>query len=90
MLRFALLRVLGAIPTLLTVIVAAFLLVHAAPGGPFASERVLTPEVERNLNEYYHLDEPLQQQLQTWHQLPHIQVPTVPKIPIVLITILIQ
>jgi oligopeptide transport system permease protein len=35
LLRYALLRLLGAIPTLLLVIVLAFLMVHAAPGGPF-------------------------------------------------------
>ncbi len=55
-------RLLGAIPTLLLVIVLSFLLVHAAPGGPFDEERVLPPEVERNILEYYHLDEPLPQQ----------------------------
>ena len=54
MLRFALLRVLGAIPTLLLVIVAAFLLVRAAPGGPFDAERVLPPDIESNIERYYH------------------------------------
>lgn len=62
MLRFALLRVLGAIPTLLLVIVAAFLLVRAAPGGPFDAERVLPPDIESNIERYYHFDEPLTQQ----------------------------
>lgn len=62
MLRFALLRILGAIPTLLVVIGVAFMLVHAAPGGPFDSERVLLPEVEQNILRAYHLDEPLPQQ----------------------------
>ena len=62
MLRFALLRILGAIPTLFVVIAAAFLLVHAAPGGPFDSERVLPPEIEKNIRAAYHLDEPLPQQ----------------------------
>ena len=38
MLRFALLRILSAIPTLFLVIVLAFMLVHAAPGGPFDAE----------------------------------------------------
>ena len=33
--RFALFRLLAAIPTLFLVIVIAFLMVHAAPGGPF-------------------------------------------------------
>ncbi len=59
MLRYALLRLLGAIPTLFFIIVLAFLMVHAAPGGPFDSERVLPPEIEANIKAYYHLDEPL-------------------------------
>ncbi len=62
MLRFALLRILSAIPTLLFVILTAFLLVHAAPGGPFDAERVLPPEIEANIERTYHLDEPLPQQ----------------------------
>ena len=59
MLRYALLRLLGAIPTLLLVIVLAFLMVHAAPGGPFDDERTLPPEIEANIARAYHLDEPL-------------------------------
>ncbi len=62
MLRYALLRLLGAIPTLLLVIVLAFLMVHAAPGGPFDDERVLPPEIEANIARAYQLDEPLPQQ----------------------------
>ncbi len=62
MLRFALLRFLWAIPTLLLVIVVAFLMVHAAPGGPFDAERALPPEIEANIAKRYHLDEPLVQQ----------------------------
>lgn len=63
MLRYTLLRVSGAIPTLLLVIVLAFLMVHAAPGGPFDAERVLPAEVKANIEKAYHLDEPLPQQL---------------------------
>jgi oligopeptide transport system permease protein len=66
MLRFALLRILGAIPTLLLVIVAAFLLVHSAPGGPFDAERVLPADIEQNVKQYYHLDEPLTQQFERY------------------------
>ena len=54
---------LGAIPTLLLVIVLAFLMVHAAPGGPFDDERVLPADVEANIARAYHLDEPLPKQL---------------------------
>jgi len=62
LLRYTLLRVLGAIPTLLLVIVLAFMMVHAAPGGPFDGERVLPPEIEANIAKKYHLDEALHQQ----------------------------
>ena len=66
MLRYALLRLLGAIPTLLLVIVLAFLMVHAAPGGPFDAERVLPPEVEANIKHHYNLDAPLHEQFITY------------------------
>ena len=62
MLRYALKRILGAIPTLLLVIAIAFLMVHAAPGGPFDSARALPPEIEANVRQAYNLDEPLPQQ----------------------------
>jgi oligopeptide transport system permease protein len=61
-LRYALVRIVGAIPTLFLVIAIAFLMVHAAPGGPFDSERALPPDIERNIERYYHLDESLPQQ----------------------------
>ena len=62
MLRYTLFRVLGAMPTLLLVIVLAFLMVHAAPGGPFDDERVLPAETAANIAAAYRLDEPLVQQ----------------------------
>lgn len=62
MLRYTLLRVVGVIPTLLLVIGLAFMMVHAAPGGPFDDERVLSPEVEANIEARYHLDDPLPRQ----------------------------
>ncbi|HSC14687.1 MAG TPA: ABC transporter permease subunit, partial [Gammaproteobacteria bacterium] len=37
-------------------------LIRAAPGGPFDTERSLLPEIEANLSAAYHLDEPLYQQ----------------------------
>jgi oligopeptide transport system permease protein len=62
LLRYTLRRLLGAIPTLFLVIALAFLLVHAAPGGPFDDERVLPAEIEANIAAAYHLDEPLPMQ----------------------------
>jgi oligopeptide transport system permease protein len=56
---FALRRLLAAIPTLFCVILLAFLMMHAAPGGPFDSERALPPDIEANVAAAYHLDESL-------------------------------
>jgi oligopeptide transport system permease protein len=62
LLRYTLLRIVGAIPTLLLVIALAFLMVHAAPGGPFDDERAPSADVAENIAAAYHLDEPLPQQ----------------------------
>jgi oligopeptide transport system permease protein len=62
MLRYALTRFLGAIPTLLILITLAFFMIRAAPGGPFDAEKALPAEIEANLRAAYHLDEPLLQQ----------------------------
>lgn len=62
MLRFAAMRLLQAIPVLLIVISATFLLVHSAPGGPFSADKAVPPEVVRALEAQYKLDQPLWQQ----------------------------
>lgn len=59
MARYVLARLFSAIPTLFFVVLLSFLLVHAAPGGPFDEERVLTDAVRANIERYYQLDEPL-------------------------------
>ncbi len=56
-------RVMVAIPTLLILIILSFLLMHAAPGGPFTQEKALPPEVLANLNAKYGLDQPLWRQM---------------------------
>ncbi len=58
------LRRLAAIPPLVLLIASlAFFLVRIAPGGPFDRERKsASPEIERQLQEQYHLDEPLWKQ----------------------------
>ncbi|MDG1082145.1 MAG: ABC transporter permease [Porticoccaceae bacterium] len=60
--RFALNRLLQAIPVLLIVISATFLLVHSAPGGPFSADKAVPPEVIKALEAQYNLDQPLWQQ----------------------------
>jgi oligopeptide transport system permease protein len=62
MMAYALRRLLGAIPTLFVIVTLAFFMMRAAPGGPFDSQRKLTPEVERNIKAAYDLDKPLTQQ----------------------------
>jgi oligopeptide transport system permease protein len=62
MIGYALRRLLGAIPTLFVIVTLAFFMMRAAPGGPFDSQRKLTPEVERNIKAAYDLDKPLVQQ----------------------------
>ena len=59
MLRYGLRRILNSVPTLLIIVTIAFFMVRLAPGGPFDAERSLPPEIEKNLAEAYHLDEPL-------------------------------
>ncbi len=61
-LRFALTRLLSAIPTLFLIIVLAFLMMHAAPGGPFDEERAMPAETAANIERAYHLDESLPRQ----------------------------
>jgi oligopeptide transport system permease protein len=62
MLRYILHRVLQSIPTLLLIVTIAFVLLHAAPGGPFAADKAMLPEIQRSIEARYHLDEPLWRQ----------------------------
>ena len=55
-------RLLATIPTLLAVITVSYFLLHAAPGGPFDSERQVSAAVLANLQAKYHLDLPPWQQ----------------------------
>lgn len=66
MLSFIFKRLLVAIPTLLILIVLSFLLMHAAPGGPFTQDKAIPPEILANLNAKYGLDQPLWRQLITY------------------------
>ena len=63
MLRQIIRRLLTAIPTILAIVTAAFVLMHLAPGGPFTKERQMPPEIERRLLAEYGLDRPIHEQL---------------------------
>jgi oligopeptide transport system permease protein len=56
-------RILMLAPLLLLISLISFFLLHVAPGGPFDKDRKsASPEIERQLNAKYHLDEPLWRQ----------------------------
>ncbi|HEX3916981.1 MAG TPA: oligopeptide ABC transporter permease OppB [Caulobacteraceae bacterium] len=59
MLRFLFRRLIVAIPTLFVVITAAFFMMRAAPGSPFSGDRKLPPEIEKNIEAKYGMDQPL-------------------------------
>jgi oligopeptide transport system permease protein len=59
MLRYAVRRVAGVVPTLLVIITASFFIVRLAPGGPFDQEQTLSPQVRANLDKAYGLDRPM-------------------------------
>jgi oligopeptide transport system permease protein len=62
LIRYTFARLAGAIPTLLIIITLSFLLLHAAPGGPFDAQKQIPPAIKANIERMYHLDEPLYKQ----------------------------
>ena len=62
MINYIIKRIGIAIPTLLILIAVTFYLMHAAPGGPFTSERPLPAQVLANIEAKYGLDQPLSTQ----------------------------
>ena len=63
MIQLILKRLFTYIPVLLVVVIITFLMIHAAPGGPFDAERVASPEIIEKLNEAYDLDKPIHVQI---------------------------
>jgi ABC-type dipeptide/oligopeptide/nickel transport system permease component len=64
--RLVLARLLGGFLVVMIVASVAFLLLKAAPGGPFDEQRAMSKEARRNIEERYHLDEPLVSQYARW------------------------
>ncbi|MDA8527934.1 ABC transporter permease subunit [Opitutaceae bacterium] len=62
MFRFIARRLLETIPVLLIIITATFFMIRFVPGGPFTSEKAVSPEIKANLEAHYGLDKPLYQQ----------------------------
>lgn len=62
MVRYLLKRLGFILLSLFFIVTITFFIMKAAPGGPFASERKLTPAIEQQLNEIYGLNEPVHKQ----------------------------
>ena len=62
MLRFIARRLLQMIPVLFVIATLTFFMIRLAPGGPFAAEKNIPPEIQKNLESYYGLNKPLHQQ----------------------------
>jgi len=68
-------RFLWMLLVLFVVSIITFVLMHAVPGGPFAREKPLPEATIAQLNEKYHLDEPIPTQY--WYYITDILVPRV-------------
>jgi oligopeptide transport system permease protein len=55
-------RLAVGLPTLLVIITLSFFMMRIAPGGPFSQDRPLPPEILRNIERAYNLDQPLWKQ----------------------------
>ncbi|WP_054259704.1 ABC transporter permease [Propionispora sp. 2/2-37] len=62
MLRYILNRIISSFFVLFAIITITFLLMHTIPGGPFTSEKNLPPAIKKNIEERYHLNDPLWKQ----------------------------
>lgn len=62
MFRFIFRRLLQVIPVLFIIITATFFMVRFVPGGPFTAEKAIPPEILRNIEAHYGLDQPLGRQ----------------------------
>lgn len=73
MLRFVTVRFLQSLLALFVVITVTFFMLRFAPGGPFTQEKAVTPEILRNLEAHYGLNQPL------WRQYLNYLVDVAPK-----------
>ena len=62
MLRYALRRLMTALPVAFIAVSVCFFMLRLAPGGPFDEERPLPRQIRENLEQHYHLDRPLLEQ----------------------------
>jgi oligopeptide transport system permease protein len=66
MLRFVVSRLLQLFPVLFVIVTLTFFMVRFVPGGPFTAEKAVSPEILKNLNAHYGLNQPLWRQYVTY------------------------
>ena len=59
MIKFILRRIAISIPVVFLIATTTFFIMRLAPGGPFLSEKAITPEIRANLEAKFGLDQPL-------------------------------
>ncbi|MCX6950507.1 MAG: ABC transporter, partial [Opitutae bacterium] len=62
MFRFIFRRLLQVIPVLFIIITATFFMVRFVHGGPLTAEKAIPPEILKNIEAHYGLDQPLGRQ----------------------------
>ena len=62
MLRFITSRLLQSLLALYLIVTATFFMLRFVPGGPFTAEKAVPPEILRNLEAHYGLNQPLPRQ----------------------------
>ncbi|MEC7800725.1 MAG: ABC transporter permease subunit [Verrucomicrobiota bacterium] len=62
MVKFIVVRILQAIPTLLIIATLTFFMTRLAPGGPFDSEKNIPAEIKEKLESHFGLEKPLYEQ----------------------------
>ena len=62
MIKFIVVRILQAIPTLFVIATLTFFMTRLAPGGPFDSEKNIPEEIKEKLEAHFGLDKPLHEQ----------------------------
>ncbi len=59
MVKFIIVRIIQAIPTLFVIATLTFFMTRLAPGGPFDSEKNIPDEIKEKLEAHFGLDKPL-------------------------------
>lgn len=62
MVRYIIKRIISAFLVIWVVITVTFFLMRAIPGGPFSSEKAIPPQILKNIEARYHLNDPLLKQ----------------------------